>query len=126
MPRRFRSPPSLKSPPTRRFPAVQIQVNTDNHTDADVNLIDEVRGMLEEKLRRFESRVTRLEVHLSDQNSAAKGGDDDMQCKIEARLNGMQPITVRERAATIPQAVRGSIAKLRSALDTSLGKLNER
>lgn len=105
---------------------MQIQVNTDNHTDADVNLIDEVREMLGEKLQRFESRVTRLEVHLSDQNSAAKGGDDDMQCKIEARLNGMQPVTVRERAATIPQAVRGAVAKLRSTLETALGKLNER
>ncbi len=105
---------------------MQIQVNTDNHTDANTQLIDEVRGLLQEKLSRFESRITRLEVHLTDQNSATKGGDDDMQCKLEARLTGMQPLAVSERAGTIPQAVNGATGKLRSLLDSTLGKLSQR
>lgn len=103
---------------------MQIQVNTDNHTDANLQMIDEVRELLQEKLRRFESRITRLEVHLTDQNSAAKGGGDDIQCKIEARLSGMQPVAVCEQSATVPQAVRGASDKMRSLLDSTLGKLS--
>lgn len=105
---------------------MQIQINSDNHTEATSSLIEELETLLQDRLRRFSPRITRLEVHLTDQNSAAKGGDDDMRCKIEARLSGMQPVAVSNEAATVVESVRGAATKLRSLLDSTLGKLNDR
>jgi hypothetical protein len=76
---------------------------------------------LEQVLGRFADRITRLEVHLSDQNSQ-KGGLNDMGCMIEARLEGRQPIAVRAREATLERAISSAAQKMKSALDTELGR----
>lgn len=80
--------------------------------------------MLEHTLDRFSDRVTRIEVHLSDTNSGAKGGSDDIRCVLEARLAGMNPISVRNRAATPEQAVAGAADKLEKVLQRNLDRLS--
>lgn len=103
---------------------MQIQVHTDNHLDVSSDFVQTVEEMLSEKLQRFSSRITRIEVHFTDENSSAKSGPDDKKCVLEARLNGLQPVAVSATAPSLIPTLRGAIDKLRSLLDSTLGKLN--
>jgi ribosome-associated translation inhibitor RaiA len=103
---------------------VQIQVNTDRNIDGTDRLVQEVENMVTGSLERFGSRITRVEVHLSDVN-AQKGGRDT-RCVMEARVAGLEPVAVDELSQDVHQAVRGAAGKLERALDTRLGKLGRR
>lgn len=99
-----------------------IQINTDNNIDGKESLNTYLKGLLTDSLSRFSNHITRIELHLTDQNGH-KEGTNDQRCMLEARLEGMQPIAVSNQADTLDQAVKGSIEKLKSALDTTIGKL---
>lgn len=103
---------------------MQIQVNTDKHIDSGDRLVQEVEDTVTSSLKRFGSRITRVEVHLSDVN-AQKGGRDT-RCVMEARAAGMDPVAVDELAGDVNRAVRGAAGKLERALSTRLGKLGRR
>jgi ribosome-associated translation inhibitor RaiA len=77
-------------------------------------------------LERFSDQVTRVEVHLSDENSDKKSGGADIRCLLEARLAGRQPVAVTDEAATLEQAVDGAVRKMRRSLDSTLGRLQQR
>ena len=99
-----------------------IQVNTDNHITGREALTSRVEATVESALTRFSERITRVEVHLSDENGR-KSGPDDKRCVMEARLEGRQPVAVTHIAATLDEAVSGAADKLTSALDSTLGRL---
>lgn len=103
---------------------MQIQVNTDRNIEGSQELKEQVRGVVASAVDRFSDRITRIEVHLTDENSGAKGGADDMRCVLEARLAGMQPLSVRHEAATLEQAVAGAADKLEKTLERNLSRLN--
>jgi hypothetical protein len=105
---------------------MQIQVNTDNHIEGNADLIQQVHDLLADKLRRFGSRITRIEAHFTDENSSTKSGDDDVRCLLEARLSGLDPLSISDRGPSLLQALSGAIGKLQSALDTVVGKLESR
>ena len=73
---------------------MQIQVQTDNHTAGGVGLTRQVEAVVEGALERFGDRITRVEVHFTDENGSQKSSDSDKRCVMEARLAGLQPITV--------------------------------
>lgn len=100
---------------------ILIQLNTDRNIKGDKALEEQVETVLERVLGRFGNKITRLEVHLSDQNSQ-KGGLDDMGCVIEARLEGRQPIAVSAREATLDRAIASAAQKMKNALETELGR----
>ena len=104
---------------------MQVQLNTDRHIEAHDELAQQVETAVESSVGRFGDRITRVEAHLSDENSH-KGGDDDKRCVLEARVAGLQPIAVSHQAATLPQAIDGAARKLERALDSALGKLSNR
>lgn len=104
---------------------MQIQVNTDNHIDASAPFIAHVEEVLTDKLKRFENRITRLEVHFTDQNSAVRSGSDDKKCVLEARLNKMNPVAVTAHGASLESSLRGAVDKLRSLLDSTIGKMQD-
>ena len=101
---------------------MQIQLNTDKHLVGSEDLAAQLEGDVSAALDRFSARVTRVEVHLSDQNSDQKGGTD-MRCKMEARIAGRQPMSVSHEADSIDLAIAGAADKLAHALDTIFGKL---
>lgn len=105
---------------------MQIQINTDSNIEGDAELVQQIKAVVSNGLDRFSEQVTRVEVHLSDQNSDKKFGNDDMRCLLEARLAGLQPISVSDRAATIEQAVDGAVEKLTRSLDSTLGRMGRR
>ena len=84
---------------------MKVQVNSDNHVVVDKDAIHDIVTQLESDLERFASEITRVELHLSDENSRERGGADDIRCMIEARLAGRQPVSVEARSSSESQAV---------------------
>ena len=104
---------------------MQIQVNTDRNISGDDSLAQTVEEILERLLARFANQITRLEVHLSDENSTSKSGVVDKRCLLEARLAGRDPTSVSDVALTVEQAVTGAAHKMVSLLESELGKLGK-
>ena len=101
---------------------MKIQINTDNNVSGNENNNASLIALLSEGLSRFSNQITRLEVHLSDEDGN-KDGLNDIRCMLEARLEGRPPIAVTNQANTLEQAVKGAMDKLKNTLTTSLGRL---
>ena len=101
---------------------MQIQVNSDNHIQSSKRLEEWVRTTIESTLDRYEEDLTRVEVHLSDENGD-KPGPHDLRCQLEARPKGHQPISVTHKADSLEQAIDGAAEKLEHKLDHLFGKL---
>lgn len=112
---------------------MKIQINSDDHVDANAAMAAEVMATVEGALSRFKAHISRVEVHLSDEN-AGKGGHGaksppggtsapgDKRCMLEARLEGRQPVAVTAHALEMSQAVQGAADKLVRLLQTTLGR----
>ena len=103
---------------------MKIQLNTDVHIDGTEALAAQVSATVEQALEHFREHITRVEVHLSDENGG-KGGQRDQRCMLEARLEGRQPVAVTHHAATLDQAVHGAAQKLAHLLNSALGRLSD-
>jgi len=101
---------------------MKIQINTDDNIEGGDDLTQKTQAVVESALERFTQQITRVEVHLSDENSQ-KGGRDK-RCVMEARLEGMQPVAVTDQAEHMEQAVNGAAAKLEKMLKHTLGRLS--
>ena len=100
-----------------------VQINTDNNIDGHQRLEEYFTTELKSSLKKYEDRITRLEVHLGDENGG-KSGDSDKRCSIEARIAGLKPVGVVHHANTIEKAVSGATDKIKSALEHTFGKLS--
>ncbi len=100
-----------------------VQINTDNNVEGHQRLEEYFTTQLQNSLKKYEDKITRLEVHLGDENSS-KGGENDKRCSIEARIAGLKPIGVVNHANTIEKAVAGATDKIKSALEHTFGKLS--
>jgi len=103
---------------------MQIQVNTDHHINGHEALATSVRAMVESALSRFSDRITRVEVHLGDENGD-KHGQNDKRCMMEARLQGRRPVAVTYQAATVEEAVDGAAGELTRLIENTLGRLHD-
>ena len=103
---------------------MDIQVNTDHNIEGSAELNNYIEASLSETFERFSVAITRIEVHLSDEN-ASKKSSNDKRCLLEARLSNHQPVVVSHHADTIDQAIDAASEKLLRALDKVAGKLTE-
>jgi ribosome-associated translation inhibitor RaiA len=101
-----------------------IQVNTGSQTHGSADLTQGVQALIEDKLGRFEDRITRVEVHLNDENGPDKTGGHDKRCMIEVRMAGRQPISTTDHGATHDQALHGAASKMQSQIETIVGKIS--
>ncbi len=99
-----------------------IQFNADKNLTVHEDFNDKLSTLLKDKLSRFSEHITRIEVHLSDDNGS-KQGPDDKKCLLEARVEGRPPVAVSATAKNYEVAVEAAISKLRSSLDTIFDKL---
>ena len=99
-----------------------IQFNTDKNIKGNEAFTTPLIAFITEDLSRFSDQITRIEVHLSDEDGN-KDGQKDKRCLLEARLAGMNPIAVTNIADTDEQAVEGAVDKLKTSLETILGRL---
>lgn len=101
-----------------------VLVNTDSNITSDDRYTAQVTALLESALSRFGDHITRVEVHLADENGS-KSGQDDKRCVLEVRIEGRQPTAVTNHAATLELAVSGAIKKLTASLSSTLGRLGD-
>lgn len=103
-----------------------VQINTDRNVQGRETLARRVEDKVTTALDRFRARLTRVEVHLRDENSDKKGGGTDIRCTLEARPEGLRPIAVSHNAPTVDLAVDGALGKFRRALGNAFGRLSSR
>ena len=103
---------------------MQININTDKTIERNAGLDEHVQTVVNSAISRFSEHITRVEVHLSDNNSQ-KSADGDNRCLMEARVTGYQPIAVSDHSATLHQAISGAAEKLKRAIDSALGRLHD-
>ena len=104
---------------------MQINVNTDKTIDHTPGLDEHVQTVVGAAVQRFGEQITRIEVHLSDENSE-KSVDGGSLCTLEARVTGYKPVAVSNHAATLHQAINGASDKLKRAIDSALGRLHDK
>jgi ribosome-associated translation inhibitor RaiA len=104
---------------------MQININTDKSIERHQGLDDHVTSVVQAAVGRFGEQITRVEAHLSDDNSQ-KSADGGNRCLLEARITGYQPIAVSEHSATLHQAISGAAEKLQRAVDSALGRRNDK
>jgi len=101
-----------------------IQFNTDKNIEGHERLEAYVNTSIADELSRFKNHITRIEVHLSDENGG-KTGPKDKRCLLEARLENRKPIAVTSYADTIEKAINEALAKLKAAMTTVDSKLKK-
>ena len=101
---------------------MNIQFNTDKNIDGNAAFTAPYVAQIEDELSRFRDNISRIEVHLSDEDGS-KNGFGAMRCMIEARVEGRQPIIVTNQADSHGQAVGGALDKLTTSLETIMGRL---
>jgi ribosome-associated translation inhibitor RaiA len=100
---------------------MQIQINSDHTITTSEPFSNFARQLIENTLHNHKSQITRIEVHMSDENGE-KSGADDKRCVLEARLAGRKPTAVTEYADTLEGAISGAADKLKHALIKILDK----
>ncbi len=103
---------------------VKIHVNTDKNIEGRESLVAQVEATVASSLSRFSAHITRVEIHLSDENGD-KHGANDKRCMMEARFEGRKPTAVTCEAATLTMAVAGAANKMKSSLESTLERLRE-
>jgi hypothetical protein len=104
---------------------MKVQVNTSNDVENKETLERWASEFLNAQLARFGQDITSIEVQMTDENHAAKGGVDT-RCMLEARVTGRAPIAVTNYGSDQNLAIRGAAEKLSNALDHAFGKLDRR
>jgi ribosomal subunit interface protein len=102
---------------------MKIQVNTDKNIDGKEDLIYYIENLFADKLKRFDAHLTRIEIHLSDEN-AGKGGSDDKKCSVEARMDGHEPIFARAQSDTMHISINDALQKIKRGIEHLYDKAN--
>lgn len=105
---------------------MQILLHTDPHVDGSGLMADHLTTVVKDALGHFGEHITRVEAHLADEKSHIKASPDEIQCTLEARLAGRNPIVVKDRAGNAHQAIQGAVGKLRRAITAGLEKNDPR
>ncbi len=100
-----------------------VHLVTDNHIHGKKSLAEHVEELVKASLDRFSPQITRVEVHLHDDNGA-KHGANDKRCTLEARLAGVDPMSVHHTAETIDESLHGALDKIEKMIDKHLDKLS--
>jgi ribosome-associated translation inhibitor RaiA len=103
---------------------MQVKINTDHNIEGHDAQASYFAGEVENALSRISDHITRVEVHLADEN-ADKSGQNDKRCVMEARQEGRQPIAVTHHAATLEKAVHGAADKLTRLIESRIGRTHD-
>jgi len=100
---------------------MNIQVNTGHNIKGNKTLTTKFSTTIKSALSRVSDHITRVEVHLKDEDGDKKG-KKDKRCMIEAHLKGRKPIVVTNHADTLNQALDSAIDKLLRMIENFLGR----
>ncbi len=99
-----------------------IQVNAAEFHSTPA-IIAHVENEVEKSLKLFRDRITRVEVHLHDNNGPKAGVDK--RCIMEARPASHQPIAVEDNSTDMYEAIIGAAGKLERAVRKIIEKERE-
>jgi hypothetical protein len=102
-----------------------IEVRTDGNIKGSEKFSDHVKALVHTALDRFDDRIRRVDVYLSDA-IGDKPGHDDKCCVIEVRRDGREPIVVTHQESTMDQAIQGAVHNLKKSVDSAFGKESTR
>ena len=103
---------------------MQVIINTDHNIPMTEDAIDVMEASVASSLGHFDSHLTRVEVHFSDE-SAGRSTGNDIQCRIEARPEGRNPEFVTDNASSVDSALGGALKKMTHVLESAFGKLDQ-
>jgi Sigma 54 modulation protein / S30EA ribosomal protein len=106
-----------------REATMQVIVNTDHNITLTEDSVKALESVVDTALERFDSHLTRVEVHLSD-GSAGRSTGDDIRCRLEARPEGRNPEFTTDDASSVDAAVSGAVKKMVHVLDTTFDRLD--
>lgn len=99
-----------------------ILLNTDNNILGTEEMKEPLKATIANALNRFSKHLTRIEVKISDENGD-KNSDNDKRCVLEVRPKGLQPLAVTGQGDTVENAVNEALDKMKTSLDTVIGRL---
>ncbi|HVJ86847.1 MAG TPA: hypothetical protein VM452_14440 [Caulifigura sp.] len=103
-----------------------VFLRTDNHLNGGERLARFVESVAEGAVEHVKDQVTRVDVYLGDENSAAKSSDHQFRCSMEARIGGLKPLAVTNYAGSIDDAVRGAADKLQAVIDSTIERIGQK
>ncbi|MEM1356143.1 MAG: HPF/RaiA family ribosome-associated protein [Planctomycetota bacterium] len=101
-----------------------IQVNFGD-VERSQAIDDFVREKVAGQLGHLTEKLTRVEVHLRDDSSAAKSSHNDKRCTMEARPAGRQPLVVEHAGADLYQVITETAGKLSRAVKTNVDRAEQ-
>lgn len=100
---------------------MKIEIRSDKTIDAAK--INAVTAAVDAGLSRYESRLTRAEVHLKNADESHSG--EMPSCTLEVRPAGRDPVTVHDHAGNVGDAIDGAIGKMERLLDSLFDRLDD-
>lgn len=98
-----------------------IQINYGDLAKSDA--MDQfVRDKVQSQLGHLTAHLTRVEVHLRDDNSPSKSSHNDKRCLMEARPKGRQPLAVEQDGEDIYQVISEAAGKLSRSVQKLVDK----
>ncbi|MEM7621754.1 MAG: HPF/RaiA family ribosome-associated protein [Planctomycetota bacterium] len=99
---------------------MHVEINYRDLAKSD-RLNEHITESIDHHLSRYDSRITRVEVHVGDINGH-KPGENDKRCMMEARPKGLPPVVSEAYAGDIYNAVRDATNKLGRVLERRLAR----
>jgi ribosome-associated translation inhibitor RaiA len=102
---------------------MQVQIRHDENVQGDKNgwIETTVTGALE----RYATEITTVEVHLADEDGAAKHSDGAIRATLEVRVAGFPPIAATSHGNDVGVALETALAKIDRMLDDKLGRVRD-
>lgn len=96
---------------------IQVNFGDVQHSAALTSWAEE---RIRDQLGHLTEKLTRVEVHLRDDNSAAKSSHDDKRCVMEARIAGRRPLAVDHAGGDMYDVIDETAGKLKRAVKTDI------
>lgn len=97
-----------------------VQINAGDIQSSQA-LTDHCNDAVSSALRHHTDEITRVEVHLHDDNSS-KSAADDKRCTMEARIAGQQPLAVDHASDDLYKSITEAAGKLGRAVKHKIEK----
>jgi hypothetical protein len=97
-----------------------IEVRASSSVQGSAKLDHYVQDVVSRALAHFAARLTRIGVHLTDEN-ADKEGLNDKRCQIEARPASRKPLSTSATADSVEKALALAVGKMKRKLASRLG-----
>ena len=90
---------------------MKVHLNSDSSIEGSDTLAQTVENAIHAALDRYGERITRVEVHLSDEAGNEGNDPGGTRCLLEARPAGMDPVVVTGSADTVERACHDAAQK---------------